>query len=240
MKKFPFRPFCRYEVEYDENRLTTALDIGSRFLDIDVHATLEILNNGNAEDAAISDDGAVTDALNSADGIEQSPQQTTSIDDDLKSIPITTATNPIETEICNNTTANNISSSSCSNNHKNFQHLNGDEHGRNPGVTYDGDGGGGSDVGDGGGGENNADDCAGIGSDTTTLIAKLNGNSNKPALSAADEFVLDILNDDLIARVRSKINSGSKELFEPCVKAVKAFLAGEPFQEFETSMYFHR
>ncbi|CAD7085285.1 unnamed protein product [Hermetia illucens] len=34
--------------------------------------------------------------------------------------------------------------------------------------------------------------------------------------------------------------AGSKELFEPCVNAVKSFLAGEPFREFETSMYFHR
>lgn len=33
---------------------------------------------------------------------------------------------------------------------------------------------------------------------------------------------------------------GSKEVFEPCVTAVKAFLAGEPFSEFESSMYFHR
>lgn len=33
---------------------------------------------------------------------------------------------------------------------------------------------------------------------------------------------------------------GSKELFEPCVTAVKSFLAGEPFKEFENSMYFHR
>lgn len=31
-----------------------------------------------------------------------------------------------------------------------------------------------------------------------------------------------------------------KELFEPCFNAVKTYLAGEPFREFETSMYFHR
>lgn len=90
-----------------------------------------------------------------------------------------------------------------------------------------------------------------------------------------DELVLDVLNDDLIAKVRGRITSkfqicrlpcgafklcahckltihfcvfsrkfsgtvGSKELFEPCVTAVKAFLAGEPFSEFEASMYFHR
>lgn len=33
---------------------------------------------------------------------------------------------------------------------------------------------------------------------------------------------------------------GSKELFEACVVSVKSFLAGEPFSEFENSMYFHR
>ncbi|XP_059612058.1 G protein-coupled receptor kinase 2 [Phlebotomus argentipes] len=54
------------------------------------------------------------------------------------------------------------------------------------------------------------------------------------------ELVLDVLNVDLISSVREKINSASKELFEPCVTAVKAFLAGEPFREFENSMYFHR
>ena len=71
--------------------------------------------------------------------------------------------------------------------------------------------------------------------------------------------VLDVLNDVLIAKVREKITSmivfvnikfvninefyylgGSKDLFEPCVVSVKSFLAGEPFREFEASMYFHR
>lgn len=33
---------------------------------------------------------------------------------------------------------------------------------------------------------------------------------------------------------------GGKELFEACVVPVKSFLAGEPFSEFEQSMYFHR
>ncbi|XP_055314862.1 G protein-coupled receptor kinase 2 isoform X2 [Sitodiplosis mosellana] len=55
-----------------------------------------------------------------------------------------------------------------------------------------------------------------------------------------DELVLDVLNDDLIEKVRVKISLGSKEVFEPCVTAVKSFLAGEPFSEFESSMYFHR
>ncbi|XP_058464241.1 G protein-coupled receptor kinase 2 [Malaya genurostris] len=55
-----------------------------------------------------------------------------------------------------------------------------------------------------------------------------------------DEFVLDILNDDIVAQVRSKLSVGSKELFEASILAVKTFLEGEPFREFEASMYFHR
>jgi len=42
-----------------------------------------------------------------------------------------------------------------------------------------------------------------------------------------DELVLDVLNDDLIAQVRNKLNSGGKDIFAQCVNAVKAFLAGE-------------
>lgn len=76
------------------------------------------------------------------------------------------------------------------------------------------------------------------------------------------ELVLDVLNDDLIAQVKEKITrkrsevncdgvhfdiddlcsfpDGGKELFEACVVPVKSFLAGDPFSEFEQSMYFHR
>jgi len=50
----------------------------------------------------------------------------------------------------------------------------------------------------------------------------------------------ELENDDLIAQVRNKLNSGGKDIFAQCVNAVKAFLAGEPFREFESSMYFHR
>ncbi|KAL9900876.1 G protein-coupled receptor kinase 2 isoform 3-T3 [Glossina fuscipes fuscipes] len=136
-----------------------------------------------------------------------------------------------ETENCNNTTANAITVHPTK--HKLYRHHNGDEHNNstvdcNEIVYNDGGGGGG-----GGGG----DDAAGNNGLDSPSLTKLNGNSkNLPS----DELVLDVLNDDLIARVRDKINSGSKELFEPCVNAVKAFLAGEPFREFENSMYFHR
>lgn len=68
----------------------------------------------------------------------------------------------------------------------------------------------------------------------------IDGNQMPKTECDKEELVLDVLNVDLILSVREKINSASKELFEPCVTAVKAFLAGEPFREFENSMYFHR
>ncbi|XP_019865295.1 G protein-coupled receptor kinase 2 [Aethina tumida] len=37
-----------------------------------------------------------------------------------------------------------------------------------------------------------------------------------------------------------KLTNGHKDLFAPCVQAVKQCLAGEPFREFTKSMYFHR
>lgn len=55
-----------------------------------------------------------------------------------------------------------------------------------------------------------------------------------------DALVLDVLNDELVARVQEKVFSANKELFEPCMMAVKTFLIGEPFKEFEQSMYFYR
>lgn len=81
--------------------------------------------------------------------------------------------------------------------------------------------------------------------------ANATGNSKVNANSAAaakavirnpddDDFVLDVLNDDIVAQVRSKLLTSSKELFEASVQAVRTFLEGEPFREFEASMYFHR
>lgn len=67
-----------------------------------------------------------------------------------------------------------------------------------------------------------------------------NGETDGPDLGGGDKLVLDVLNDELVERVRDKMLSGSKDLFEACQSAVKSFLAGEPFQEFEHSMYFHR
>lgn len=37
-----------------------------------------------------------------------------------------------------------------------------------------------------------------------------------------------------------KLTNGHKDLFAPCVQAVKTRLAGEPFRDFVKSMYFHR
>lgn len=37
-----------------------------------------------------------------------------------------------------------------------------------------------------------------------------------------------------------QFTDANKDLFDGCVNAVKSFLEGEPFSEFEDSMYFHR
>lgn len=92
------------------------------------------------------------------------------------------------------------------------------------------------------------------------VIEKVDGQS----MHDEADLVIDILNDELISQVKQKIFSefyqmslcviisyvcnliisifidSAKELFEPCFIAVKSYLAGEPFREFELSMYFHR
>ncbi|XP_036323633.1 G protein-coupled receptor kinase 2 isoform X2 [Rhagoletis pomonella] len=233
----------RYDVEYDENRISIAVDIGRRFLAID---TPTALNNGICD---IGDENDVNDANITNSTVESNTAA--------------------ETENCNNTTAN----KSSSNNHKIYERHNGDEHNGNDHLQQQqqqqqqqqnqqqrddtaiqcndagGSGGGDSGVdagdtvgggsGEGSGGGGGCDDNGGGGGDKESNCLYTAGGK-KLNLFNRDELVLDVLNDDLIARVRDKITSGNKELFEPCVTAVKAFLAGEPFREFETSMYFHR
>lgn len=75
---------------------------------------------------------------------------------------------------------------------------------------------------------------------TITNVRGLDQCGDGPDLGEKDKLVLDVLNDEEVERVREKILSGNKDLFETCQIAVKAFIAGEPFQEFEHSMYFHR
>ncbi|GLH07400.1 G protein-coupled receptor kinase 2 [Gryllus bimaculatus] len=52
--------------------------------------------------------------------------------------------------------------------------------------------------------------------------------------------VINIINAETIENVKKKLNGASKELFVDCMSAVKTFLAGDPFRQFECSMYFHR
>ncbi|XP_033233192.1 G protein-coupled receptor kinase 2 [Drosophila pseudoobscura] len=213
----------KYEIEYIVNRIFMGHDIGRRFLDVEPQ--LELRNGGG---------------LGGGDALDAETREELLLNSSNAN-PTETTTTTAETEHCNNTTANNcnnITSNSNSNiNHKKLdtRNHNGDDHATAGGNTDDGDegvecgdsnddaaaekaisaGGGGVGVGGGGGG------ASGIG-------------------GSADELVLDVLNDDLIAQVRNKLNSGGKDIFVQCVKAVKAFLAGEPFREFENSMYFHR
>ncbi|TDG50428.1 hypothetical protein AWZ03_003017 [Drosophila navojoa] len=142
---------------------------------------------------------------------------------------IANATETAETEHCNNTTANNCNNIN-NTNHTKLQHDTHNHNGEDAALALNG---GDGDV------ENDGDEgvvCEG------SQDAKKGGGAASAAGSGSpsDELVLDVLNDDLIAQVRSKLNSGGKDIFAQCVKAVKAFLAGEPFREFENSMYFHR
>lgn len=230
----------RYDVEYDENRIAIAVDIGRRFLAID---TPTALNNGICD---------ISDVIRSAN-------ENAVDDDDANNTSSTIENNTAaETENHNNTTTN-----SSSNNHKNYEQHNGDEHNNGSNqqqkhtlsdgsATHDAGGSGGGDSGvdagdtvgggsgEGSGGGGGGDDTGGGDLNKDSSNCHYSPGVGKLNPATGDELVLDVLNDDLIARVRDKITSGNKELFEPCVTAVKAFLAGEPFQEFETSMYFHR
>ncbi|KAH8332615.1 hypothetical protein KR074_007148 [Drosophila pseudoananassae] len=210
----------KYEIEYIVNRIFIGHDIGRRFLDIEPQLELRNGGGGDALDAEAQEELL----LNSSNA---NPTETA------------------ETENCNNTTANNcnnINSKSSTNSHSssiNHKKLdtrnhNGDDATGN-GSNDDGDEGvecldshedNGPEKSCGGGGGGGED--GGGGNGTTTC-----GGS-------ADELVLDVLNDDLIAQVRTKLNSGGKDIFAQCMNAVKSFLAGEPFREFENSMYFHR
>ncbi|KAL3173705.1 hypothetical protein MRX96_041514 [Rhipicephalus microplus] len=61
------------------------------------------------------------------------------------------------------------------------------------------------------------------------------------ALAAQDssEFV-DVVNEDLVEKCKQGLAEASKDLFAECARAVKEFLMGGPFKEFEGSMYFDR
>ncbi|CAO1435379.1 unnamed protein product [Diamesa serratosioi] len=75
----------------------------------------------------------------------------------------------------------------------------------------------------------------------STPLKMFNDNSSFDCNNKyGEELVIDILNDDLISPVKLKIKYAPRDLFEQCWSAIKSYLAGEPFREFESSMYFHR
>lgn len=55
----------------------------------------------------------------------------------------------------------------------------------------------------------------------------------------ADEAV-EIINETTVEQCKERLHEGSKDVFAACSEVVRDFLAGEPFREFEASMYFHR
>lgn len=187
------------------NRIFIGHDIGRRFLDIEPQ--LELRNGG-------SGDGE-------GDGLDLETREEL-----LRNSSIANAPETVETEHCNNTTANNCNNT----NHKKLQHDTHNHNGEDAALALNG---GEGDV------ENDGDE--GVECEGSQDAKKGGGGASATGSgSPSDELVLDVLNDDLIAQVRSKLNSGGKDIFAHCMKAVKAFLAGEPFREFENSMYFHR
>ncbi|XP_049779043.1 G protein-coupled receptor kinase 2 [Schistocerca cancellata] len=59
-------------------------------------------------------------------------------------------------------------------------------------------------------------------------------------LNQESSEAVDILNSELTEHCKEKLAAGNKDLFLECTNAVKTFLAGDPFRQFECSMYFHR
>ncbi|XP_077287879.1 G protein-coupled receptor kinase 2 [Arctopsyche grandis] len=56
-----------------------------------------------------------------------------------------------------------------------------------------------------------------------------------------DATIVDVLDKSLIECCKEKVmEDAPKDVFSSCVRAVKSFLAGDPFQEFQMSMYFLR
>lgn len=62
---------------------------------------------------------------------------------------------------------------------------------------------------------------------------------NKFLSEQSSEFV-DVVNEDLVEKCKQGLAEASKDLFAECARAVKEFLMGGPFKEFEGSMYFDR
>ncbi|ALC47842.1 Gprk2 [Drosophila busckii] len=215
----------KYEIEFIVNRIFIGHDIGRRFLNIEPPHELRN-GDGNEDDDGLDAETREELLLNCSNAN-----------------PIETA----ETEHCNNTTANNCNNINNSN-HKRLQqqqqqlpshdssHHN--HNGENAPMALNG-------AGDGDEGvecedsQDAAADKGGGGGGGGDGVVTAMGSGSRIGFGT-DELVLDVLNDDLIAQVRNKLNSGGKDIFAHCMKAVKAFLAGEPFREFENSMYFHR
>ena len=59
-------------------------------------------------------------------------------------------------------------------------------------------------------------------------------------LAPGAEESVEIINDEIIEQCKERLHEGSKDVFAACTAVVRGYLAGEPFKEFENSMYFHR
>lgn len=186
----------RYEVEYDEHRLSIAKDIGRRFLAIDVPIDVPI---DNSSSRAITSTSAGDGATTNCDGVNNA----------------TTATTKSETEETEKTDSFNC------NNSKNYRNIDSNDTRNHNGAknddssstevhidTVNNENGEINDSGGGGGGDDGGGGGAGSGHKKANNRRHNSSGSvmsNKKFFYGNDDLVLDVLNDDLIARVRDKI-----------------------------------
>lgn len=59
-------------------------------------------------------------------------------------------------------------------------------------------------------------------------------------LAPGAEEAVEIVNDDIVQQCKERLGDSAKDLFSGSTTVVRGYLAGEPFKEFENSMYFNR
>jgi len=59
-------------------------------------------------------------------------------------------------------------------------------------------------------------------------------------LAPTAEEAIEIINDDIIQQCKERLTDCSKDVFASCTAVVRGYLAGEPFNEYQNSMFFHR
>ena len=56
-------------------------------------------------------------------------------------------------------------------------------------------------------------------------------------LAPTAEEAIEIINDDIIQQCKERLTDCSKDVFASCTAVVRGYLAGEPFNEYQNSMF---